>query len=83
VSAVADEKLSAELTLETADLLRQRRSRNEKPLRGPTEMQFLGNRDEVAQLSEFNAIDPIAHTSDRPRLTLFGYKSWTHDEHKV
>jgi hypothetical protein len=46
-------------------------------------MQFLGNRDEVAQLSEFHAIDPIAHTGDRPRLTLFGYKSWTHDEHKV
>jgi hypothetical protein len=42
VSAVADEKLSPELTFEIADLLRQRRSRNVKPLRCPTEMQFLG-----------------------------------------
>jgi hypothetical protein len=33
-----------------------------KPRRGPTEMQFLGNRDEVAQLSEFHAID---RTADR------------------
>jgi hypothetical protein len=55
VSAVADEKLSPELTFEVADLLRQRRSRNVKPLRGPTEMQFLGNRDKVAQLSESHA----------------------------
>jgi hypothetical protein len=61
VSAVADEQLSPELTFETADLLRQRRSRNVKPLCGPTEMQFLGNRDEVAQLSEFHAIDRTAH----------------------
>jgi len=83
VSAVADEKLSPELTFELADLPRQRRSRNVKPLRGPTEMQLIGNGDEVAQLSEFHAIDRPAHTGDRRRLTLFGYMSWTHDEQKV
>jgi hypothetical protein len=33
-----------------------------KPLGGPTEMQFLGNRDEVARLSKFHAID---RTADR------------------
>ena len=61
VSAVADEQLSPELTFKVADLLRQRRSRNVQPLRGPTEVQLLGNRDEVAQLSEFHAIDRTAH----------------------
>ena len=61
MSAVPDEKLSPELTFEIADLLRQRRSRNVKPIRGPTKMQFLGNRDEVAQLSEFHAIERTAH----------------------
>jgi hypothetical protein len=60
VSAVTYEKLSPELTFEVADLLRQRRSRNVEPLRGPTEMQFLGNRNEVAQLSEFQGIDRTA-----------------------
>ena len=74
--------MSPELTFEVADLLRQRRSRNVKPLRGPTEMQFLGNRDEVAQLSEFHAIERTAHAGDRRRLTLFGYKSWTYDERR-
>jgi hypothetical protein len=46
-------------------------------------MQFLGDRDEVAQLSEFHAIDRTDHIGDRRRLTLFGHKSWTHDEDKV
>jgi len=36
--------------------------------------------DEVAQLSEFHAIDGIADTGDRRRLSLFGYKSWTHND---
>ena len=61
MSAVADEKLSPQFAFEVADLLRQRRSRNVKPLRGPTEMQFLGNRDELAQLSEFHPIDRTVH----------------------
>jgi hypothetical protein len=59
VPSVADEKLSSELTFEAADLLRQGRTRNVKPTRGPTEMQFLGNGDEVAQLSKLHAIDLI------------------------
>jgi hypothetical protein len=60
VPAVADEELSPELTFKVADLLRQRGARNVKPIRGPTEMQFLRNGDEVAQLSKFHAVDPIA-----------------------
>lgn len=55
--AVADEKLSPELAFEVADLLRQRWSGDVEPLRGPGEMQFLGNRDEVAELPEFHAPD--------------------------
>ena len=57
VSAVADEELGPKLTFEIADLLRERRSSKVKPLCGPTEMQFLGNGDEVGQLSEFHAVD--------------------------
>jgi hypothetical protein len=57
VPAVADEELGAELTLETADLLGERRSRQVKPLRGPAEMELLGDGDEVAQLTELHAAD--------------------------
>jgi hypothetical protein len=57
VSAVADEKLSPEFTFEVADLLRQGRCRNVKPLRGPTEVQLFGHRHEIAQLSELHTID--------------------------
>src|SRR4029077_12845964 len=57
VSAVADKQLCPKLTLEGADLLRQRRSRNVQPLRGATVVQLLGNRDEIRQLSEFHSID--------------------------
>src|SRR6202011_3983046 len=57
VSAVADEELGPKLTFETLDLLRERRSSQVKPLRGPTEMQLLGNGDEVGQLPEFHAVD--------------------------
>lgn len=39
------------------DLLRERRSSEVKPLGGPTEMQLLGNGDEVGQLSELHAVD--------------------------
>jgi len=60
VSAVADEELGPELTFEIADLLRERRSSEVKPLGGPTEMQFLGNGDEVGQLPEFHAVDARA-----------------------
>ena len=60
VSAVADEELGPKLTFEIADLLRERRSSKVKPLCGPTEMQFLGNGDEVGQLPEFHAVDGTA-----------------------
>jgi hypothetical protein len=60
VSAVADEELGPKLTFEIADLLRKRRSSNVKPLCGPTEMQFLGNGDEVRQLPQFHPADGTA-----------------------
>jgi hypothetical protein len=60
VSAVADEELGPKLTLEIADLLRERRSSQVKALCGPTEMQFLGNGDEVGQLPEFHTVDRTA-----------------------
>ena len=60
VSAVADEELGSQLTFEIADLLRERRSSKVKPLCGPTEMQFLGNGDEVGQLPQFHPVDDIA-----------------------
>jgi hypothetical protein len=33
-----------------------------EPLRGPTEVQLLGNRDEVGELADLHAVDP---TDDR------------------
>ena len=60
MSAVADEELGPKLTFETADLLRERGSSKVKTRRGPTEMQLLGNGDEVGQLPEFHAVDGTA-----------------------
>ena len=60
MSSVADEELGPKLTFEITDLLRERRSSKVKPLCGPTEMQFLGNGDEVGQLPEFHAVDSTA-----------------------
>ena len=60
VPAVADEELGPKLTFEIADLLRERRSSKVQPLCGSTEMQFLGNGDEVGQLPEFHAPDGSA-----------------------
>lgn len=60
MSAVADEELRPELTFEIADLLRERRSRKVKPLCGPTEMEFLGDGDEVGQLPELHSVDGTA-----------------------
>jgi hypothetical protein len=57
VSAVADEELGPQLPFEVADLLRERRSSKVKALCGPTEVEFLGNGDEVGQLPEFHAVD--------------------------
>ena len=60
MTSVADEELGPKLTFEIADLLRERRSGKVKPLCGPTEMQFLGNGDEVGHLPEFHAVDGTA-----------------------
>jgi hypothetical protein len=60
VASVAVQELGSKLTFEIADLLRQRRSSNVKPLCGPTEMQFLGHGHEVGQLSELHMADGTA-----------------------
>ena len=70
MSAVADEELNPELTFEIADLLRERRSGEMKPLCGPPEMQFFGNGDEVGQLSKFHAIDRRAGVIGAAYLSL-------------
>ena len=57
MAAVADEELCPKLTFELADLLRERGSSKVKPLCGPTEMQFLGDGDEVGQLPELHTVD--------------------------
>ena len=62
MASVADEELGSKLTFEIADLLRQRGSGDVKPLGGPTEMQFLGNCDEVGQLPELHMADGTAVT---------------------
>jgi hypothetical protein len=51
VPAVADEQLDADAALQSLDLLRQRRPGDVQPLGGPTEVQLLGDRHEVAQLA--------------------------------
>jgi hypothetical protein len=57
VAAVADEELGPQLSLEVADLLGERRSRKVQPFCGSTEVQFLGNGDEVGQLPELHMVD--------------------------
>ncbi len=57
MSTVANEELGPKLTFEILNLLRERRSSKVEPLCSPTEMQLLGNGDEVGQLPKFHAID--------------------------
>jgi hypothetical protein len=52
----ACEKLDAEIGFQRRDLLAERRLRYMQALRGPTEMQFLGDGDEVAQLAAIEVI---------------------------
>ncbi len=52
--ARAGEETDAEFLLQAADGERQRRLRDRQPARGPAEVQFLGQRDEVAQRAEFH-----------------------------
>ena len=49
---------TAELLLEQLDGPRQRRLRNIAPLRRSGEIQFLGDREEVADLMHFHATAP-------------------------
>ncbi len=60
MAPVPDQELGPEFAFEVADLLRERRAREMKSLCGSTEMQFLGNGDEIGQLPEFHAADGTA-----------------------
>ena len=51
------EQLQAELALQPADLLRQRRLGHVQPGGGAPEVPFLGDGDEVPQVTELHAID--------------------------
>ena len=52
--ARAREELHPELVLQQPDLVAQRRLRHVQPLRGPAEVQLLGDGDEVAELAELH-----------------------------
>jgi hypothetical protein len=52
----AMEQRHAQFLLERTNLHRQRRLRDMQFLRGPAEVQFLGNHDEIAQVAQFHLI---------------------------
>ena len=52
--AISDKELSPELTLESTDLIGERGTSNVKPLCRPSEMQLLGDGDEVGELPELH-----------------------------
>ena len=52
LAAVAVEQLGAEVALQQADLLRQRRLRDVEALRRPAEVQLLGDHDERAEAAK-------------------------------
>ncbi len=51
----AEEQFTAEFPLEAADSLAQRRRSHVQSLRGPTEVEFLRDRDEVAQVPNLHS----------------------------
>ena len=53
-SAQAAEQFRAHLGLEIANLDAQRRLLNSQNLRGPSEIRFLGDREEIAELADFH-----------------------------
>ena len=59
-----------------------------EPLGCPPEVQLLGNRDEIGQLPQFHSADGTGASSegvaltDRPRLPVFGKKSWIKNEYR-
>jgi len=57
VAARAREQGDAEFLFEAADRQRQRRLRDGEPLRGAAEVQFLGQRGEVAQGAQLHGSD--------------------------
>lgn len=56
---VAREQPYAQFLLERADRERQRRLRDREPLRRAAEVQFVGERDEVAQRAQLQAYPPV------------------------
>src|SRR5262249_60692761 len=49
-------QLHIEFAFDRLDALAERRLRNAKPLRGPCDVPFLGNSDEILQVPEFHGI---------------------------
>jgi len=58
LALVAREQLRADLLLELADLLAERRLGHVQPLRRAAEVQLLGDGHEVAKVSEFHVLGP-------------------------
>ena len=61
-AARALEQRAAELGLERANLLAERRLGDVQPRGGTPEVQLLGDGDEIAKLAEFHDLDPMAVT---------------------
>ena len=56
--------------LELPDLLAEGRLGDVQPARGPAEVQFLGDRDEVAQVPELHPHPDVLHIDDRHTIVL-------------
>jgi hypothetical protein len=61
--AGSDEERDAELALELADLLRERWLSDVQPRGRPSEVQLLGDGDEVAEMAEFREGDDTQNVS--------------------
>jgi hypothetical protein len=54
LAGAPDQEFHPEFAFELADLLRERRLRHVKPRRGLPEVQFLGDRAEVSQMTQLH-----------------------------
>ena len=63
----AHEQVGAEFLLQRGDLLGQGRLHDEQPVGGPSEVQFLGERDEVLQVTQFQSRPALVHAAPLKR----------------
>ena len=73
----ADEQRGAELALELTDRLRQRRLRHVQALRGAAEVTGLGDRGEVAQVSQLHVASVWSVGFGRSRVAPSGRAVWS------